>query len=111
MKNWHIAQFLYLLYNIRVNMGGIPISPEALPITSASTEVAAVTANTAAETAAFAKSMPIAGAAKEAASMGAVAPSILGTIAGTAFLIGGLVFVGKGMQAVVTGKNPFKKTV
>lgn len=83
-------------------MEGIPISPEAaLPVPA----VPAV-----AERAAFKESMPIAGAAKEAASIGAVSPNIIGGIANTAFLVGGVLLAYWGMKAVVTGKNPLKKT-
>jgi Na+-translocating ferredoxin:NAD+ oxidoreductase RnfD subunit len=67
--------------------------------------------STATELSTLKASMPMSGAVSEAARMGAVAPSIIGTIANTAFLLGGLFFVYKGMQMVVTGKNSFKKTV
>ncbi len=67
--------------------------------------------STAAELSTLKASVPVAGAAAEAASMGAVAPAVIGTIANTAFLVGGVFFAYKGVQAVVTGKNPFKKTV
>jgi Na+-translocating ferredoxin:NAD+ oxidoreductase RnfD subunit len=67
--------------------------------------------STAAELSTLKASIPMSGAVSKAAHMGAVAPSIIGTIANTAFLLGGLFFVFKGVQMVVTGKNAFKKTV
>ncbi|MAE68401.1 hypothetical protein CL635_01155 [bacterium] len=54
-------------------------------------------------------SIPVPGALAEASKLGAVAPSIVGTIINTAFLVGGLFLVGKGVQMVATGRNSFKK--
>ena len=67
--------------------------------------------STAAELSTLKASVPIAGAAAEATTIGAVAPAVIGTIASTAFLIGGVFLVAKGVQATVTGKTPFRKTV
>jgi len=89
-----------------------PISPEALPLPAigASAEIAAVHANTAAQTAVLSNTVPMSAGVAEAASMGPLSGPVLGTLANTAFLVGGLFLAYKGIQMVVTGKNSLKKT-
>ncbi|MDA1292738.1 MAG: hypothetical protein O3A81_03095 [bacterium] len=90
-----------------------PILPEAIPTSAASaasTEIATVHTNTAAQTATLSNTVPMSAGVAEAVSMGPLSAPVLGTLATTAFLVGGLFFAYKGIQMVVTGKNSFRKT-
>ena len=84
-------------------------SPEAFIGATPSAEIAA---NSIAQRSALMNTITPTGGMMEATkTVGAVAPSIAGTIVSTGLLLGALFFVFKGVQMVVTGKNAFKKTV
>lgn len=88
-----------------------PIPTEALPLVNASTEVGAVTANTASQSASLMQSITPTGGMMEATkAVGAVASPIASTIVSTGLALGALFIGFKGFQMVVTGKNSFKNS-
>ena len=76
-------------------------NPEILPIGVEGTTAGALNS--------LRSSVPMSAGVAEAVASGPVAPSIVGTLANTAFLVGGLFLAYKGVEMIATGRNSFKK--